>query len=294
MRLGTILGALALLLPLAAPAGAQTVGERAFRSDMIKRVQAKLPDAEVTPDPDDFLALHVKGGVLDGATINLHRIYEYCAGHSAEDCETLKQDFTGKMTSPNPDPTVASLRLMVRDRVYLENLLEMERRSAAEGKNFHYVYEQIGEDLFAILVSDAPDKVAILPDDSLKDLGLTRKTAWAKAAKQTRDALPPLPKPDQLKASAVAFQEYEYLPSLLLDLPAWARIAEAVGPDLFVTAVSDGFVFAGTMPDDAVAEFAETVAEDCAEQERCISPHIYRFRDGRWVIARAPGDGASR
>jgi len=26
-------------------------------------------------------------------------------------------------------------------------------------------------------------------------------------------------------------------------------------------------------------------SEDCAAQQRCVSPNIYRFREGRWVIA---------
>ncbi|WP_298195094.1 hypothetical protein [Novosphingobium sp.] len=40
------------------------------------------------------------------------------------------------------------------------------------------------------------------------------------------------------------------------------------------------------MPDGAKLDgFAETVRKDCAEQERCISPHIYRFRNGQWRIA---------
>ena len=43
----------------------------------------------------------------------------------------------------------------------------------------------------------------------------------------------------------------------------------------------------GPMPDGPSLEaFRETVDEDCRAQPRCVSPNIYRFRGGRWVIAR--------
>ena len=67
---------------------------------------------------------------------------------------------------------------------------------------------------------------------------------------------------------------------------SWRGIAAEAGPDLFVTAVSDHFVFVGSMPDGARLEaFKQTVREDCAAQQRCVSPNIYCFRDGRWMIA---------
>jgi transcriptional regulator with XRE-family HTH domain len=64
------------------------------------------------------------------------------------------------------------------------------------------------------------------------------------------------------------------------------KIAALVGPDLFVPVVFDGFVFVAALPDGpALEDFAATVSKDCAEQERCISPHIYRFRNGQCRIA---------
>src|SRR5690606_9417433 len=102
----------------------------------------------------------------------------------------------------------------------------------------------------------------------------------------TKEILPPLPSSKQLRESAIAYEDEEYLTSLLVDLSAWEEIAREVGPDMFITAVSDQFVLVATMPAGKnLEDFRRTVADDCAAQERCISPDIYRFREGKWVVA---------
>ena len=58
-------------------------------------------------------------------------------------------------------------------------------------------------------------------------------------------------------------------------------------PALSVTAVSYRFVLVCTLPSGPKLEdLRQTVREDCDAQPRCVSPNIYRFRDGQWVIAR--------
>ena len=32
-------------------------------------------------------------------------------------------------------------------------------------------------------------------------------------------------------------------------------------------------------------KLVKAVQEDCDAAERCISPHVYRFRDGKWAVA---------
>ena len=84
----------------------------------------------------------------------------------------------------------------------------------------------------------------------------------------------------------VVYELPEYAASLLARPDQWRALAEAVGPDLFVTAVSDQFVFVGMLPPGENLEgFRQTVRDDCASQERCISPNLYRWRDGRWIVA---------
>ena len=82
-----------------------------------------------------------------------------------------------------------------------------------------------------------------------------------------------------------AWRGFDYTASLLLDRKAWAGLAKAISDDLFVTVVSDDFLFAGIRPDGHDMDtFRPVVIKDCAAQSHCISPHIYRIRDGRWTI----------
>ena len=101
--------------------------------------------------------------------------------------------------------------------------------------------------------------------------------------------LPKLPITNLLEKDAVAFEAKEYLGSLLTQREKWAVWSKAVGPEMFVTVVSDQFVFVGKLPNGPkLDQFAKTVADDCSHQQRCISPHIYRFSDGQWVVAVIP------
>lgn len=226
----------------------------------------------------------MQGGEWDDAQFNLHRIYGYCQNATAEDCEAAKREFVEKVSKKPAKLTSGSLRLIVRDQQYLDYLKSI--KSDDPQKYEFAVYEQIGDDLYALLASDSPDQIAVVGDRGLKELGLTREQAWSIAYKQTLAILPKIPVPDQLKKSAVAYQDQEYLGSLLVDRAAWSKLAEKVGSELFVTVVSDSFVFAGWMPDGPDLEkFKQTVRDDCATQQRCISPNVYRFRHGRWAVS---------
>ncbi|WP_260581625.1 hypothetical protein [Sphingopyxis sp. PET50] len=117
-------------------------------------------------------------------------------------------------------------------------------------------------------------------------MGLSPEDAWNRGWRQTVAILPVFPDPEKFREQAMAFESDQYLASLTADLATWQKVSDAVGPDLFMTVVSDQFVFAGPMPDGPGFEkFRQTVEEDCRAQPRCVSPNIYRFRDGRWVIA---------
>ena len=269
-----------LAIVLAYPCEAAT-GERAFAARMLKELQAAAPDKEMRIGVDDPLTIEVKqDGEWGEASINLHRLEAYCASATAEDCDAVAADFARRITADLPEFAAADLRVIVRDEVYLDYILETLPADTTPP------HRQIGEDLFAILAFDSPEAIALAPPGELSDLGLDDDAAWELASAQTRVILPSLPDGADLARSAVAFEDYEYLPSLLTDIEAWRDIAAEAGPDLFVTAVSDHFVFVGVLPDGPDLErLKRTVREDCAAQERCISPNVYRFRDGRWVIA---------
>lgn len=257
--------------------------EAEFAAAMIPRLQAALPDAELASDPDDPLAIKLdKWNDMEDAQINLHRIYGYCLNATAQDCETVSAEFIEKITYRPPPPEAKDLRVIVRDSQYWAYV---EETFAAKGTL--PPHRRIGEDLYAILAFDSPETITLAQGDDLKEMGLEGDAAWVLAQRQTAAILPPLPDGAAVKKQGVAFQDFEYLPSMLVDSAGWDRLARQVGPDLFVTAVSDGFVFVGLMPaGPGLDEFRKTVQEDCNAQPRCISPNIYRWRNGRWVIAR--------
>lgn len=256
-------------------------GERAFGRQMLEALRAALP-GELRTDPRDPLAIQMKlEGEWDNGVINTHRLHAYCQTVSREDCNAAITEFVSNISTGAPEPAAADLRLIVRDKSYLDYLLQ-----AGPEDGGRPLVRSIGEDLFAIVAFDGPNTISLALGWQLRDLGIDEQTAWQLATAQTKAVLPPLPTGADLVKNAMAFEEYEYLPSLLADIEAWQKIVAEVGPDLFVTAVSDHFVFVGLMPDGPGFErFRHTVSEDCAVQQRCVSPNIYRFREGRWVIA---------
>lgn len=268
-------------LLLLASSGHAASRESEFVSGMLERFRAANPGTEYRISLEDPLAIEMKyEGEWGNAVINLHRIYEYCFRNSAEDCEGVSSEFVTRVSAPLHVPTVADLRIIVRDRQYLNYILESMPSGNAPS------YRQIGEDLFALLAFDSPETITVAGRDKLREFGLDDADAWKLARTQMQAVLPALPGGTDLAQRPVAFEEYDYLASLLADLEAWRGIAREAGPDMFVTAVSDHFVFVAAMPAGPRFDaFKKTVREDCEAQERCISPHIYRFRGGRWVIA---------
>jgi hypothetical protein len=257
-------------------------GEREFGQTMLERLRSAKSDTELRIDRDDPLAIQIKvDGEWGNGVINTHRLYGFCQTASSEECHAAIEEFADSISIPPSEPAPADLRVIVRGTSYLDYLL----RSGPDAEH-QPLYRPIGEDLFAIVAFDGPRTIALAMRPQLRDLGITDDAAWQLATAQTRAVLPPLPSGAGLADQPVAFEEFEYLASLLADTEAWRGVAAEAGPDLFVTAVSDYFVFTGVLPDGSDLErFKQTVREDCAAQQRCISPNVYRFREGRWVIA---------
>lgn len=279
MRL--ILAVFAALL-LALPAAAQRTGN-AFEQDMLQRFSKALPGSQLNLKAGEPLVIQIKGGEWDEAEINLHRIDYYCSQSSEEECETAKSEFVRKLTTKTEDPTPESLRLVVRDQQYLDYITHNMPGKAGQDPAIH---EPIGEGLYAFLAFDMPEAIGVIGDKSLGDMKLTRDQAWLRAHAQTRGILPALPKAEDLKRGPVVLEGEGYLPALLIDLPSWERLAIQTGPNLFVVATSDRLVVIGVMPEGEDFEgMKKAVADDCAQQERCVTPFVYRLRKGRWVIA---------
>jgi hypothetical protein len=260
--------------------------EAQFGRDMLSRFQAAYPDAIFRQSTDDPLQISVSGKPWkEEAVVNVHRLYPFCKSVPAKDCESEKKIFVSRVAKDPGAPSPERLRLIVRSGEYVDATRKMLESDGKTSKDWLSV-DSIGEDLFAILAFDTEQQTGLITRDHLKDLGLTRDQAWTRAYAQTKAILPPLPDPKKLRAGPQVFEGFGYSASLLARLDEWAKVAGAVGPDLFVTAVSDNLVFVGVRPPGPELDrFRKVVAEDCDAQPRCVSPYIFRFRNGRWIIA---------
>jgi hypothetical protein len=271
------------LSSVACGAAAQT--EEGFSSEMLARFAKAYPQNRF--EISEPLTLVRDKGADAETVINLHRIWLYCKNVPAE-CDRLQHEYIAKANYPDlPPPKASQLRIIVRDLEYVSYLRSLEGKGDPGKPAPKNVIEPIGDDLFAIIAADEGDKIALVTEEQIADFGLNRAKAFSIAMQQTRSNFGEFPKPEVFASQGAGFETREYGSALLFDREAWAKIADAVGPDLFVTVVSDQFVFAGKIADGTKLDgFRKSVEEDCAQQERCVSPNIYRFRNGRWVIAK--------
>lgn len=269
---------------LTAAAAQQPQSPATFRADMERRIAAALPDARLSGG--DPMVVRISGSRLDGGVFNLHRIYDYCLAATAEACEAEKQNFVTVMTSARVDELPRgrdNLRIIVRGSQYVDNLHAVHRQGPQSAEPFPFTVRQIGDDLHAILVFDAPTTIMVAINTDVRATGLDSDQAWVLALQQTLRNLPTLPPDSALSDAALALEMREYGGTILLAANEWDRLRRHFGADMFVTVVSDQFVFVGAMPDgEQLNEFAGFVAEDCAASPRCISPGIYRWEEGRW------------
>ncbi|MBD3728320.1 MAG: hypothetical protein IE933_01310 [Sphingomonadales bacterium] len=256
--------------------------EREFSEAMLPQMEAAMPGATLALDPDDPLTIRLSNWQgWEDAQINLHRIYGFCLNNPAKDCAAVKAEFVDHLAEKPPESSANSLRVIVRDRQYWDYIAQ-----TFPDKGKLPPHRQIGDDLLAILAFDNPKTIALAQPERLAELGLDEEAAWALARKQMAAILPALPDGAGLREQPVAFEDFEYLASLLDNTAGWDKVARDAGPDMFLTVVSDRFVFVGVMPPGQQLErFRRTVEDDCKAQPRCVSPNIYRFRDGRWVVA---------
>ncbi|MEO0906067.1 MAG: hypothetical protein AAFY07_00950 [Pseudomonadota bacterium] len=271
-------------LLMAATAQAQDNPDtRNFAQRVIAQMEQAMPGGSFTSEPGDPLqvnALDAPG--MEEGIVNLHRFYKYCQTASREDCAAQIDRLLAGLVQAQDDPQLNDLRVIVRDRQYWEAIKEALKQ--AGGLPLH---RQIGEDLFALVALDTPDSIVIATSAHLADLGLNADRAWELAAEKTSAAIPQLPSAQDLQSDLLVYEGDAYMGSLLFDLDAWQTVSAAAGPDLMVTITSDSFVVVGLLPDGENLEgFKQAVREDCAAAPRCISPNIYRYRDGGWVIAR--------
>lgn len=256
--------------------GQAATGEREFAEQMIERMRAAGSTLDLRVSERDPLIIEMTyDGAEESDDFDLHTFYKVCAEASPEQCDRFLGSMVSLATSMPPALTAQNLRVVVRQRDYLDRLAARRPLS-----------RQIGDDLFALLAFTSADVIVFANRQDLRALGLDAAAAWQLAGEQTRAELPELPIEIDLAEHVIGYEDYDLLPSLLADTAGWRGIAREAGPDLFATATSDASVWVGTMPDGPrFEELKHVVRSECEALTECISPSVYRFRDGRWVIA---------
>lgn len=286
MRRLTFLPAMLLgsALLAATPVLAQTGSQaRAFARDALPKIRAAFPDAEVVQEPGEPLQINItRTGETEPAMLNLHRVFGYCQNVAADACEAELSGLIGMLANApkTPEGEAANLRVIVRDAQYWNYVLGTKLDPLPP-------HRQIGDDLYAILAFDSPEAIALAPADRIAELGLSPENAWLFATRQTARIIPGLPEAGAKLDGLTVFQGEEYTGSMMAYPERWEALAAANGPDLAVIANSDQFVVAAVVPDGAELERYRGLAEEqCKLASRCISPNVYRWREGKWVIAR--------
>ncbi len=275
--------AIAAIALLAAPAMAQDrSAEREFAESVVPQVARVLPDVTIAPDADEPLQLNLSGHPeWDDASINLHRIYNFCLSATKEQCQTEIEGLLTVLAQDAPEYGPENLRIIVRDADYWSYVLE----AWPEGEM--PAYQQIGDDLFAILALDSTSAITIAPLQDVEEMGLSLEQAWDTAWQQTRSAIPnvPIDEASDLTEGMVFFEGEEYVASVLYDLENWQKMAEQLGPNMVVSAISDQFAVLGIIEPSLLDGFKEAVRGDCDSAPRCVSPNVYQLRAGMWRLA---------
>lgn len=277
------IGAMLCTLVLPVPARAEPADERRFAERILPKMREAIPSGSLRIKPGEPLAIEWnRGAGWDHATFFLYRIYDYCLNATAKDCEAATDDYVRGMSAPPGKETAQALRVIVRGEEYAATL-----RAFNWPDGNRPLVRPIGEGLYAIVAFDSPETTSIATQKRTEALGLNDESTWDIAIRQTRKNLPKLDV-DKLGAGEfIAYADIDYLASLLIETDDWAKISARAGPNLFVTAASDNLVLVGSIsPGSDLEKLQQSVEEDCKAAPRCVSPHVYRFLDGHWVVAR--------
>lgn len=266
----------------ATPAAAQAPADQAaFTRDLAERLRSAMPGERI--EVAGPLQLGIDREPEDGE-INLGRIWNFCAQAGPAECEATIAHFVTTVAAALGDQaplTREQLRVAVRHTDFCDDI---GRRAAEAGRGQYFVTRPAAPQLCAVLMADYPEAMRALDSSDLDALGLEAGAAWALAERQTFAGLP---QPDTLEGLAdnvVAVTEFDYVPSLLLNLDGWRRAAAAAGGELIVAVPSDGFLIVGRR--DLVTDlagFAATTREGFAAAERGISPLVYRWTGTGWA-----------
>jgi hypothetical protein len=186
------------------------------------------------------------------------------------------------IVNETPAPlTRAQLRVAVRSTDFCDHLATLEAERPGQRP---LTRPGPAAGLCTVLMADYPNRMRTVPGEDLPALELDAAAAWALAERQTLAALPAPESLEGLDRSLVVVTDMDYVPSLILAGEGWRRAA--AGGELLLAVPTDGFAVVArraNVPD--LAQFRAAVRENFETGERGISPHIYRWTAGGWVVA---------
>jgi hypothetical protein len=275
------LAALAAALATPVPAAAQQPDEAAFTRDVAERLRAALPGRPFTVAGP--LEIRVEAEGYESMTVNVGRIWNFCATAPADECEASRAQFVESVAgavAEAPGPvTRAQLRVAVRHADFCRELDRFARDAARSP--VHRPGPAPG--LCAVMMADYPTRMRTVAGEDLDALGLAADAAWPLAEGQTLAGLPAPDRLEGLDRSLVAVADMDYVPSLLLDAEGWRRAAAANG-ELIMAVPSDGFLIVGrrALVED-LAGMRRATQQGFDTAERGISPLVYRWTDAGWA-----------
>ncbi|ANU07101.1 hypothetical protein [Paraurantiacibacter namhicola] len=270
--------ALAASAALYAPAAAQDEGT--FAARMMPYVEAQKPDGwTLRLDPADPAVIIYRTPETDvDGFVNLHRVQALCERSSERECDAISADFARKIFEAPKEFTRDDLRVIVRDQAYID-YIDAELPPEFEKPPMR----RVGDDLYAILAFDGDETISLVRPSQLPGLSLSEDEAWDLGFAQSVEGKPAIPA--MKSTGTLGGEEIYYLTALVYDLPRWGALAEASGADFYMAIPSQFEIDFGTASDAQLPAIAAATAQKCDEAMRCISPNVYRFREGRWVIA---------
>lgn len=232
------------------------------------------------------LTIHVDATDTDkhDLRVSLDRVWAECQGDPRH-CEDDARSFVDKMVAAIETPAAQATREQVvavlRPRAYFDAI----GGPSASG----VVADPFVGDLFAAYVVDLPQAVRSLSAADMTSLGLARgdlpSLARANLAHRLGSSVELLARAKPGSVAVVQTGSY-FESSRLLLVDDWVALAARLTQPMFAAVpANDVLVFAVAPPAEQLAKLRGAIQGLYASSERPVSPHLYRWDAGRWIVA---------
>jgi hypothetical protein len=262
-----------------------------FADKTAEKLRAALPGYQVTIVDDMTLRVGKPSAPPDQQMqVNLDRVADYC--HRApDDCQTMLSDYVAKtvdmVKSEDIQPSVASLRAVVRPAAYVAELGDLMRKRGQSP-----VSAPLVGDLAVLCYFDLPATMRPVGSTDLAKLGVPPQGALDRCRANTRAALPelthlkPQPQPSGKKGAIMMLTGDPYESSYLALHDEWSTLAAAFGGRLLIAAPdADQVLVTQDQGPDSVKVLSTLAREGYQTAERPISRAVFRWTPTGWAVA---------